>query len=317
MTYDFGAYTHARVSEWLDELTRVPQQHRKRNQAAREMAQGLQDIDGVFDQIAGLALETAEFDKDIHDGFLEAWKEPRLRQEDKQIVGISFDPPPVPVIDIDRLPPYSWYLNFEFELARPVVTKQEEGPAPTENMFRKERATGCPVFAASSWKGAFAAAMRQAIPAEQFDQSHELLFGGAPSESEAEDSRRGRLTFFTSFFDRLSIYVINPQDRKTKTGKPIIYEAIPEGGCAWFSLLYCPLADAYLSPTDELKKEHSHHLTLVRHGIYSLFRQCGFGGKTSSGFGLAENRIRHWSFSPQISQNRLQHIASFDQLHGA
>ncbi|MCB8954652.1 MAG: hypothetical protein H6650_21825 [Ardenticatenales bacterium] len=98
----------------------------------------------------------------------------------------------------------------------------------------------------------------------------------------------GRLYFYPTFFDQLSLEVINPHDRETGAGKlPIYFEAVPAGASASFTLLYTPL-DRVGEDATETRRQVFADLQLLAEGLESLFTVYGFGAKTSSGFGLAE-----------------------------
>ncbi|OAG28551.1 RAMP superfamily CRISPR-associated protein [Thermodesulfatator autotrophicus] len=95
---------------------------------------------------------------------------------------------------------------------------------------------------------------------------------------------QGALHFYPTFFDRIGLEVINPHDRKTGAGKnPIYFECVPAGTQGVFTLLYVPLdADEETTKSD---------LEAVVKGIRSMLTQYGFGAKTSSGYGVAEDEL--------------------------
>lgn len=98
----------------------------------------------------------------------------------------------------------------------------------------------------------------------------------------------GRLYFYPSFFDQLSLEVINPHDRQTGAGSlPIYFEAVPGGASGSFTLLYIPL-DRIGQNETETRQQIFTDLQLVAQGLEAMFTRYGFGAKTSSGFGLAE-----------------------------
>ncbi|GAB4156013.1 MAG: hypothetical protein Fur0021_23910 [Candidatus Promineifilaceae bacterium] len=98
----------------------------------------------------------------------------------------------------------------------------------------------------------------------------------------------GRLYFYPSFFDQLSLEVINPHNRETGAGSlPIYFEAVPRGASGSFTLLYAPL-DCIGQSETETRQQIFADLQLVAQGLEAMFTHYGFGAKTSSGFGLAE-----------------------------
>lgn len=92
----------------------------------------------------------------------------------------------------------------------------------------------------------------------------------------------GRLYFYPTFFDKLSLEVINPHDRKKGTSKnPILIESVPIGATGEFVLLYVPFGKV-----DETQVAQD--LELLVQGIEAMLTVYGFGAKTSSGFGVAQ-----------------------------
>jgi CRISPR-associated protein Cmr2 len=102
----------------------------------------------------------------------------------------------------------------------------------------------------------------------------------------------GCLYFYPTFFDRLSLEVINPHDRETGAGSlPIYFEAVPVGATGTFTLLYTPL-DRIGEDEIETRRQAAADLRLVAQGVEAMFTLYGFGAKTSSGFGLADHKVR-------------------------
>jgi len=105
----------------------------------------------------------------------------------------------------------------------------------------------------------------------------------------------GRLYSYPSFFDRLSMEVINPHDRETGAGSlPIYFEAVPSGTRANFILLYTPL-DRIGEEEHETHRQVTADMKLIAEGLQALFTVYGFGAKTSSGFGLASDVVENGS----------------------
>jgi len=95
----------------------------------------------------------------------------------------------------------------------------------------------------------------------------------------------GWLRFYPTFFDRISLEVINPHDRETRVGKyPIYFESVPAEAIGTFSLLYVPFGsvDENVARTD---------LRTIAEAIREMMRTYGFSAKKSSGFGEAEDEI--------------------------
>ena len=101
----------------------------------------------------------------------------------------------------------------------------------------------------------------------------------------------GRLYFYPSFFARLGMEVINPHDRETGAGsQPIYFEVVPKDATGRFTLLYVPF-DRIGKDEAETRRQVAADLTLLAEGLQAMFTLYGFGAKTSSGFGLAEDMV--------------------------
>ncbi len=95
---------------------------------------------------------------------------------------------------------------------------------------------------------------------------------------------QGSLHFYPTYFDKISLEVINPHDRESGAGKnPIYFECVPKDTDGIFTLLCVPLVGPEVSK-DDAKED----LKAVARGIRVMMTIYGFGAKTSSGFGMAE-----------------------------
>ena len=66
---------------------------------------------------------------------------------------------------------------------------------------------------------------------------------------------RGRAVFYPTFFNKISLEIINPHDRKRRAGtNPIFYEIVPEGAEGNLQVIYIPY-DAVLTSTQKLKNK--------------------------------------------------------------
>jgi CRISPR-associated protein Cmr2 len=101
---------------------------------------------------------------------------------------------------------------------------------------------------------------------------------------------QGMLYFYPTFWDKIDMFVINPHDRRTKTGKnPIYFEVVPAGAKGVFRLVYVPFYWFGL-PEDELRKKVIEDLKDVVTGVKEMMLTYGFSAKKSSGFGVIEDR---------------------------
>ncbi|RLD03772.1 MAG: hypothetical protein DRI56_11980 [Chloroflexota bacterium] len=111
---------------------------------------------------------------------------------------------------------------------------------------------------------------------------------------------KGRLHFYPTFFDQIDVEVINPHSRKTKAGThPIYLECVPAGATGTFTLLYAPL-DSIGKDETETKQQAFSDLKLAAEGIQALLTIYGFGAKTSSGFGVAQDTVENSSLELKI-----------------
>ncbi len=105
-------------------------------------------------------------------------------------------------------------------------------------------------------------------------------------------SHRGRLVFFPTFFDLMDVEVINPHSRETKAGThPIYLECVPAGASGTFSLLYVPF-DLVGQPEAEIRRQAAEDLQRVAEALQTMFLTYGFSAKRSSGYGVAQSRLK-------------------------
>jgi len=109
---------------------------------------------------------------------------------------------------------------------------------------------------------------------------------------------RGRLVFFPTFFTQIGLEVINPHNRRAGAGKqPIYIESVPIGAEGTFALLYVPFDRIGREQEDKakglkaLQYEVADDLKTVAKGVCAMFTKYGFGAKTTSGFGVAEDTL--------------------------
>ncbi len=189
---------------------------------------------------------------------------------------------------LNILPPYSFIIKFGFTLEKPYISKDDENFTIIENSIKREKVLGCPYIPGSTWKGCLRSALWQDGKKEN-DKQIIRIFGN--EKAEKNDFRQGRLHFFPSFFSKSDFEVINPHDRKTRTGtNPILIECVPAGESSDFSLLYVPFDLVGKEPI-EIKQQMLNDLKLITEGLKAMFRVYGFGAKTSSGYGIACNTV--------------------------
>ncbi len=227
----------------------------------------------------------------------------------------------IPAVDISLLLPFSFFLQFTFTLAKPYLSKDDEGFYICENPVKKDKVFKVPTVPGSTWKGNMRWTAGRLLEmdgnvSERFKKRIQIsnLFGNEneaekryfdalmPEKKEAfeqvtrtlfnkEGLRKGRLNFYPTFFDQISLEVINPHDRKTKAGTvPIYIESVPAGASGTFSLLYVPF-DLMGKSSEEVKQQVSEDINLVYNSLKEMMLTYGFSAKKSCGFGVIEEDI--------------------------
>lgn len=240
-----------------------------------------------------------------------AWERQTLNQpgaawkqiEDKwQLAGLAetFEQPQ---LSLAELPPLSFRLSFKFTLAKPVslgetrpfFSRDEEALYVIDNPVRKDKTLRLPFLAPASYKGLLRSAARQVIgdpPPVEHDPKNPVLDNqqikrlfGTDRREQTKDLRQGRLWCFPTFFREVGLKIINPHLRASGAGdKPILFETAT--GAGNFHLLYLPFD---LTPTSF--QEVAEDLRAIALTVKELFTKHGLGAKTSSGFGLAEDKL--------------------------
>jgi Uncharacterized protein predicted to be involved in DNA repair (RAMP superfamily) len=194
----------------------------------------------------------------------------------------------VPMVDLNRLPYASWFLQFTFTLAKPYISKDDNPFYIIDNPIVRDKVFRLPMVRSTSWKGNLYSALWQLGHDKQDDDRMQRLFGEIRGE---EDGQAGRLFFYPTFFTKTSLEIINPHDRKRRVGKnPILFESVPAGTKGTFSLLYVPF-DLIGADEAEIRRQALEDLQLVAEGLQAMFLTYGFSAKRTSGYGVAEDEI--------------------------
>lgn len=119
--------------------------------------------------------------------------------------------------------------------------------------------------------------------------------------TERVEGRQGRLFFLPTYFNDLGLEIINPHDRRWGVGiNPILYECVPAGGQGHFCVLYVPFdfpggegngRGAVTPDRAALVRQLTEDLPLLAEAVRDLFITYGFGAKTSSGYGVAQDSL--------------------------
>lgn len=194
-----------------------------------------------------------------------------------------------PIVDISTLPKFSFFLQFTFKLATPYLSKDDEQFYPCENPIRKDKVFKLPMVSASTWKGNLRWTVRQINGLKPDTKEIIRLFGN--EKGKEDELRSGRLNFYPTFFDKISLEVINPHDRKTKAGtQPIYIESVPESASGTFSLLYVPF-DLMGRQESAVKEQIKKDMEIVSGALEKMMLTYGFSAKKGNGFGVVDRNI--------------------------
>lgn len=250
------------------------------------------DVDAVTSRYHVLVATGHKDDKDNGGNALRGeWAKERLRVELDPLS--DFLKPPL--IDLALLPFGSFFIQFEFKLLKPYISRDDNQFYVVDNPIVREKVFRYPLVRATAWKGSLRHALwhlgYQENDEEDRGKQIQRLFGTANDEK-PNDGKGGRLYFYPTFFTQTSLEVINPHDRERRVGKnPILMESVPNDAMGIFTLLYTPL-DCIGKDETKTRQQVSADLQLIAEGLQTMFTVYGFGAKTSSGFGLAMEVVR-------------------------
>ncbi len=154
--------------------------------------------------------------------------------------------------------------------------------------------------------------IRAQINLKDLDENPETLvkkyFNGFENKVSADnnkkyyEAKKGRAIFYPTYFDRLSLEVINPHSRKTKAGtQPIYFEVVPKGTEGILRIVYIPF-DGILKENEELKKEVENDLEFLINCIEKV-ADLGVGAKTKLGWGTFGIEKRSYYSSVDLEIN--------------
>jgi CRISPR-associated protein Cmr2 len=111
---------------------------------------------------------------------------------------------------------------------------------------------------------------------------------------------KGRAIFYPTYFDRLSLEIINPHSRKTRAGtNPIHYEVVPKDTEGTLQIVYIPY-DAILREKGEIKNEVEADIEFLIRCIEKV-SENGIGAKLKLGWGKFEFKKRSYCLSQEIN----------------
>lgn len=216
--------------------------------------------------------------------------------------------------DLKGFPRGSFTLQFTFSLANPYMSMDDVCVYILDNPVKKEKIFKLPYISPSQWKGTLRSVIRQIKGFERWkDEDEQIIqiFGNIKGEEKNENLRQGALYMYPTYFDQISLEVINPHERKTGAGKnPIFFESVPVEADGVFSLFYFP----FWTEDDKDKcRNAAADLQIIAQGIKEMMTVCGFGAKVSSGFGRA-SEIKRGKLSIKIDTEVEEFFGSFEEL---
>jgi CRISPR-associated protein Cmr2 len=100
-------------------------------------------------------------------------------------------------------------------------------------------------------------------------------------------THKGRAIFYPTYFDKISLEIINPHDRRKRAGTvPIHYEVVPKDTEGILQIVYIPF-DGVLKKDKDLKEEVEQDLKYLCQAIKTLADE-GIGAKKKLGWGRFE-----------------------------
>ncbi len=251
------------------------------NKAEREMKQAAENAVTIEPHLAYLWFEAlnSELKSDIRGAWQKILTTSPIPSEFHFLPDISA---------VSYTPPLSFMLRIPFCLQKSYISKDERDFHLLVNPLRREKVFQTPTVAATSWKGALRAALWQ-LGHKQDDPVTVRLLG---NKRKSEEQQAGRLHFFPTFFEKIALEVINPHDRQTGTDArgAILMECVPRDARGDLILLYVPFGP--IGQTEEAQRaEVAEDLQVLAEGIQAMLTIYGFGAKTSSGFGMTEDRL--------------------------
>lgn len=116
---------------------------------------------------------------------------------------------------------------------------------------------------------------------------------------------KGRAIFYPTYFNQLSLEIINPHNRKTRAGtNPIHYEVVPENTEGILQIVYIPF-DAVLENDKELKAQVGKDIESLTKCIERV-AENGVGAKTKLGWGRFKFKERSYYINGEIEGLKLQ-----------
>jgi len=137
---------------------------------------------------------------------------------------------------------------------------------------------------------------------EKYFNEFENKFLSNDNNKKYYEAKKGRAIFYPTYFDKLSLEVINPHNRKTRAGiNPIHYEVVPKDTEGILQIVYIPF-NGILKENEKLKEEVKNDLEFLINCIEKV-ADLGVGAKTKLGWGTfgIEKRLYYSSVDLEIN----------------
>ena len=317
MLYEFSASVISEVKSQIESLAKQEQaiENAKRRRDKKSRKQAEIERDKIHQQLLKsdasiVHTHLAAVQKADGDSFRQAWQKwffsardkPSQRLESWGLQNFYQANWERPTIDLAPLPPFSWFLQFTFKLAKPYISKDDNPFYIIDNPIVRDKVFQLPMVRSTGWKGNLYSALWQLGHDKQDDEQMQRLFGETRGE---EGGWAGRLFFYPTFFTQTSLEIINPHDRKRRVGKnPILFESVPIGAQSTFSLLYVPF-DLIGKEESDIRQQALADLKLIAEGLSAMFLTYGFSAKRTSGYGVAEDKIVKGEVKTRMGRHNL------------
>lgn len=188
--------------------------------------------------------------------------------------------------------PFSFFLQLRFILEKPYFSKDDDEFYPIDNPVRKDKVFKVPMVSPSTWKGNLRQAVRLEFEMNDDDLKMIRLFGN--SKAEETNFQQGRLFFFPTFFADISLEVINPHSRETRTGTekgPVHLECVRNNNTeGTFSLLYVPfdLIGRFEVEPGKTKCQPLEDSKITLKAVNAMLLKHGFSAKKTSCYGIVK-----------------------------
>jgi CRISPR-associated protein Cmr2 len=292
MDCDYCAFQQTQLKDTLSELEGAAEQFEQAKQQRDKKAR--QEAEGKIQQIANKALKIEPHlpylwyeanASELRNFIRDAWRRSLSLASNAVPEAFRFTPDNSAIA---HMPALSFLVHIPFRLQKPYISKDDRDFHVLDNPLRREKIFQAPMVAATGWKGALRAALWQM----GYKKDDEVILRLLGNPHTSQEGQAGRLHFYSTFFNKATIEVINPHSRQAGVGErgPILMECVPQGTTGDLVLLCVPFGPIEQSEGERCA-EVARDLEVLTQGIQAMLTTYGFGAKTSSGFGTVEDRL--------------------------